>query len=52
MITNNIRHQTQIFSMSPLGITATLRHQVDEGVTGLSQLCNGNPASLFDELSH
>lgn len=38
--------------MSPSGIASTLGHQVDEGVTGLSQLCDGNPASLFDELSH
>lgn len=34
------------------GSTATVRHQVDERVAGLSQLCDGHSASLPDELSH
>lgn len=34
------------------GSAAALRCQVDERVTGLSQLCDGHSSSLPDELSH
>lgn len=34
------------------GSVAYLRREVDEGVAGLGQLCDGHSASLSDELSH
>lgn len=34
------------------GGAAALRHQVDQGVAGLSQFCDGHSPSLSDEPSH